>query len=142
MRYGREIRFGGCLRIRIYGYKHYIYTLYRMSSLDTGNMLSVSADISSHTATSPDKRTMLYDLYTAIRSIPDTEHVNLLRIISNHGQAPINENNNGCFINLSVLGEQCIVELAAYIQFVQVKNTAIGNMEKRMGDIETTFFAS
>jgi len=136
MRYGREIRFG------YMDIKHYIYTLYRMSSHDTGNILSVSADISSHTATSPDKRTMLYDLYTAIRSIPDTEHVNLLRIISNHGQAPINENNNGCFINLSVLGEQCIVELAAYIQFVQVKNTAIGNMEKRMGDIETTFFAS
>ena len=88
------------------------------------------------------KRTILYDLYTAIRSMPVTEHVNLLRIISNHGQSSINENNNGCFINLSVLDEPCITELVAYIKFVQVKNTAIGNMEKRMGDIETKFFPS
>ena len=103
----------------------------------------MSASMDTQTTTSSlDKRTILFDLYTAISSIPDTEHVNLLRIISNHGQSPSNENTNGCFINLSVLDEQCITELVAYIKFVQVKNTAIGNMEKRMGDIETTFFAS
>lgn len=111
-----------------------------MSSNDTGDMLSTSTD--TQTTTSPDKRTRLYDLYTAIRAIPDAEHVNLLRIVSNHDHAPINENNNGCFINLSVLDDQCIAELTAYIQFIRVKNTAIGNMEKRMGDIETNFFTA
>ena len=115
-----------------------------MASQNTDDALE-SGEMSSHTITTPksqDKHAILYELYTAIRSVPETEHVNLLRIISNHSQSPINENSNGCFVNLSVLDDTCITELVEYIKFIRVKNTAIGNIEKRMGDIETTYFTS
>ena len=110
-----------------------------MTSQGTDDMIE-TGEMSSHTLSTQEKHVILYDLYTEIQSVPDTEHVNLLRIISNYNQSPINENNNGCFVNLSVLDDQCIRDLVAYIKFIRVKNTAIGNIEKRIGDIETTYF--
>jgi hypothetical protein len=115
-----------------------------MASQNTDDMLD-SGEMSSHTLATPtsqDKHAILYELYMTLQSVPETEHVNLLRIISNHGQSPINENSNGCFVNLSVLDDTCIMELVEYVKFIRVKNTAIGNIEKRMGDIETTYFTS
>ena len=106
----------------------------------TSKMVVVPPTDGSEHSSTHDANNRLVNLYTSIKSIPDTEHVNLLRIISKYARETVNENSNGCFVNLSVLDERCITELTSYICFIHAKNAAIGNIEKRMGDIESSFF--
>jgi hypothetical protein len=82
----------------------------------------------------------LVSLYTTMKRIPDIEHVHLLRIIVRHARESVNENNNGCFVNLTILSEQCISELDSYVKFIHTKNTAVGNMERRVGEIASSYF--
>ena len=111
-------------------YKHSISSHHRMSDVQQTNDSSGSTR---HGA-------KLIPLYNAIKCIPETEHVHLLRIIVRHARESVNENNNGCFVNLTILSDQCISELDSYVKFIHTKNTAVCNMEKRLGEIASSYF--
>lgn len=90
--------------------------------------------------TSIEHNARLATLYNSIKCTPEAEHIHLLRIIVRHARESVNENSNGCFVNLTILGEQCISELDSYVRFICVKNAAVGNMEKRVGEIASSYF--
>ena len=90
--------------------------------------------------TSTESNAKLVALYNTIKGIPDIEHIHLLRIIVRHARESVNENSNGCFVNITILSEQCISELDSYVRFIHAKDTAVGNMEKRVGEIASSYF--
>ena len=66
--------------------------------------------------------------------------VEILRILTKYKDVTINENKYGIHINLSDLSNNIFDELVAYINYVQVQETELNNIEKQKQDYKNSYF--
>ena len=87
------------------------------------------------------KHDVLYKIQSFISTLSPELHIEVLRIIHANASDSINENSNGCFINISTLSPKCISEIWDYINFSKSRDDAIHRIEKKIGKLESDFFS-
>ena len=75
-----------------------------------------------------------------IENMNKFNQVEVLRLISKHNEAILNENKYGIHINLSELRPQIIEELLVYIQYVNTQEIELNNIEKQKQDYKNNYF--
>lgn len=76
-----------------------------------------------------------------IESMNKFNQIEILRILSNHKNATLNENKYGVFINLSDLDDEIIQELILFIKYVNTQEIALNQIEKQKEDYRNTYFS-
>ena len=84
----------------------------------------------------------LNTLKKVIEELPKYHHLEILKILKFHPNIPLNENNNGTFINLTELDSNIIKELEKYVQYVLQQQEQLAEVEKQKEILEKTFFTS
>ena len=84
----------------------------------------------------------LFRIQSFVNTLSTEFHIDILRIIHKYASESINENNNGCFINISVLSDECISDILKYINFSTSRDDTITRIEKKMGKLESDFFSN
>jgi hypothetical protein len=74
-----------------------------------------------------------------IEQWPKHHHIEVLKIIKN-SSSTINENKSGIYINISLLPEKTILELQAYIKYVQDQEHILTPLECQKEGFKNTFF--
>ena len=72
--------------------------------------------------------TTLVDIKKTIESLNKTRQVEILKIFLKNNVS-ISENNNGTFINLSFLSEDCLNELREYINYIKDQEASLKTIE-------------
>tara|TARA_B100001175_G_C19328148_1_gene551094 strand:- start:304 stop:618 length:315 start_codon:yes stop_codon:yes gene_type:complete len=72
--------------------------------------------------------TTLVDIKKTIESLNKTRQVEILKIFLKNNVS-ISENNNGTFINLSFLSEDCLNELREYINYIKDQEASLKTLE-------------
>ena len=67
------------------------------------------------------------------------QQLDILKILIDNS-INISENSNGCFINLTELQDSTIKKLQEYIEFINLQNIKLSDIETTKKDIETNFF--
>ena len=76
-----------------------------------------------------------------IESMNKFNQIEILRILSNHKNATLNENKYCVFINLSYLDDEIIQELILFIKYVNTQEIALNQIEKQKEDYRNTYFS-
>ena len=87
------------------------------------------------------KINMLSDIKQCIESMEKVNQIEILRIFSN-GNAALNENKNGIYINLSDLSEEMLMEIKSYIDYVKTQDNNLFTQEQAKEDFKTNFFSN
>lgn len=72
--------------------------------------------------------TTLIDIKKTIESLNKTRQVEILKIFLKNNVS-ISENNNGTFINLSFLSEDCLNELKEYLNYIKDQEASLKTLE-------------
>lgn len=72
--------------------------------------------------------TTLVDIKKTIESLNKTRQVEILKIFLNNNIS-ISENNNGTFVNLSFLSEDCLSELKEYLNYIKDQEASLKTLE-------------
>jgi len=75
-----------------------------------------------------------------IENMNKFNQIEVLRILSKHSDAILNENKYGVHINLTELPKYIIDELTTYIKYVNTQELTLGNIEKQKEAYRTTYF--
>ena len=75
-----------------------------------------------------------------IENMNKFNQVEVLRLISKHNEAILNENKYGIHINLSELPKEIINELNVYIKYVSTQEQTLNSIEKQKEDYRNTYF--
>ena len=75
-----------------------------------------------------------------IENMNKFNQVEVLRLISKHNEAILNENKYGIHINLSELPADIINELNVYIKYVSTQEQTLNSIEKQKEDYRNTYF--
>ncbi len=75
-----------------------------------------------------------------IENMNKFNQIEVLRILSKHSNAILNENKYGVHINLTELPKYIIDELTTYIKYVNTQELTLGNIEKQKEAYRNTFF--
>jgi hypothetical protein len=76
----------------------------------------------------------------SIENMSKFNQVEILRILTKYKDVTINENKYGIHINLSDLSNNIFDELVTYINYVQVQETELNNIEKQKQDYKNSYF--
>jgi len=82
----------------------------------------------------------LNSIRESIENMSKFNQVEILRILTKYKNVTINENKYGIHINLSDLSNNIFDELVAYINYVQVQETELNNIEKQKQDYKNSYF--
>lgn len=74
-----------------------------------------------------------------IESLDKLHHIEI-GIILKKNNIPLNENNNGIFINLTSIPKNTIDEITNYINFIKQQEIIVNNDEKIKQNLENTYF--
>ena len=74
-----------------------------------------------------------------IESLDKLHHIEI-GIILKKNNIPLNENNNGIFINLTSIPKNTINEINNYIDFIKQQEIIVSNDEKVKKKLENTYF--
>ena len=83
----------------------------------------------------------LLNLKNDIQELPKEHHIEIATIL-NDNNVYLNENNNGIFVNLSIIPDYMIIKLKNYIEFVKNQTKMINIQENRKQTIENKYFKS
>lgn len=72
--------------------------------------------------------TTLVDIKKTIESLNKTRQVEILKIFLKNNVS-ISENNNGTFVNLSFLTEECLTELKEYLNYIKDQEASLKTLE-------------
>ena len=72
--------------------------------------------------------TTLIEIKKTIESLNKTRQVEILKIFLKNNVS-ISENNNGTFINLSFLSEDCLNELKEYLNYIKDQEASLKTLE-------------
>ena len=70
----------------------------------------------------------LVDIKKTIESLNKTRQVEILKIFLKNNVS-ISENNNGTFVNLSFLSEDCLNELTEYLNYIKDQEASLKTLE-------------
>ena len=76
-----------------------------------------------------------------IQELSKEHHIEIATIL-NDNSVYLNENNNGIFVNLSIIPDYMIIKLKNYIEFVKNQAKMINIQENRKQSIENKYFKS
>jgi len=83
----------------------------------------------------------LLNLKNDIQELSKEHHIEIATIL-NDNNVYLNENNNGIFVNLSIIPDYMIIKLKNYIDFVKNQTKMINIQENRKQNIENKYFKS
>ena len=82
----------------------------------------------------------LQELKTRIENMTKYHQIEILRIFVKADEKNINENKNGCFINLTEVSQDSIAVITEYVKYVHEQTQELNNTETKMTEIQETFF--
>jgi hypothetical protein len=74
-----------------------------------------------------------------IESMNKFHQIEILKILSKD-LCKINENKSGCYINMSFLSNETLYKIKEYIDYTQVQEETINNMESQKEEFKNAFF--
>lgn len=80
------------------------------------------------------------ELKEKIEAMTKHHQIEILRICKSHKDSSVNENNNGSFINLSEQSEELINQIKNYVDYVNMQQEHLDEIENEKNRIQTTFF--
>ena len=75
-----------------------------------------------------------------IETMNKFHHIEILKILKTCSSIKLNENKSGIFVNLSFLPKSIIEEIKKYIDYINVQETSISQLETRCDEFKNTFF--
>lgn len=72
--------------------------------------------------------TTLVEIKKIIESLNKTRQVEILKIFLKKNVS-ISENNNGTFVNLSFLSEECLTEITEYLNYIKDQEASLKTLE-------------
>jgi hypothetical protein len=82
----------------------------------------------------------LENIKKKIESMNKLHHIEILKILKTCSNIKINENKSGIFVNLSFLPKSILDEIKKYIDYIQVQESSISQLETRCDEFKNTFF--
>jgi hypothetical protein len=82
----------------------------------------------------------LENIKKKIESMNKLHHIEILKILKTCSSIKLNENKSGIFVNLSFLPKSTLEEIKKYIDYIQVQETTISQLETRCDEFKNTFF--
>lgn len=82
----------------------------------------------------------IQDLKKSIESMSIHHQIEVLKILKNMPTAPVNENQNGTFINLSILLDKDIEILQEYVDYVKDQQQTLSDIEAKKQTIQNKYF--
>ena len=79
-------------------------------------------------------------LKESIRSMSVHHQIEVLRILHSRPNAPLNENQNGTFVNLSCLTGEDILALQEYAEYVRDQQETLATIEAKKQSIQKKYF--
>ena len=79
------------------------------------------------------------DIKKIIESMNKFHQIEILKILSKD-LCKINENKSGCYINMSFLSNETIYKIKEYIDYTNVQEETINNMETQKEEFKNAFF--
>lgn len=79
-------------------------------------------------------------LKESIESMSLHHQIEVLRILHSRPNAPINENQNGTFVNLSCLTTEDILALQEYAEYVRDQQATLATIEAKKQSIQKKYF--
>ena len=76
-----------------------------------------------------------------IENMNKFNQVEVLRLLTKHNEAILNENKYGIHINLSELPADIIHELNMYIKYVSAQEQSLNSIEQQKDDYRNTYFS-
>ena len=70
------------------------------------------------------------------------EHLEILRILSNHNDVKLNENKSGVFVNLSHVSDKVINELCEFLSYKENQEETLLEIEQQKKEYKDNFFNS
>jgi hypothetical protein len=83
---------------------------------------------------------MLSLLKTDIENMAVQHQIEVLRILRERSYIPLNENNNGTFVNLTKLSHKDVTLLRDYCDYVNQQQNTITSVEDEKKYIQDTYF--
>lgn len=83
----------------------------------------------------------LVSIRNSIEKMTKFNQIEILRILNKHTDVIVNENRYGIHVNLSDLNETVLVELTAYVQYVNTQEKTLNQDEKQKEDIKNIYFS-
>jgi len=87
----------------------------------------------------------MYDLEkmrNMIETMSKFNQVEVLRILSKHGDVILNENKYGVHVNLSDLKDDVVNELTDYVSYVNAQELALKQDEKQKEEFKNAYFSN
>lgn len=75
-----------------------------------------------------------------IEAMPQTNQIEILKIINTHKDIILNENKNGVYINLTEIDDSVINELVEYINYINSQEVHLSVIESQKEVFKNTFF--
>ena len=82
----------------------------------------------------------LRDLKEMIELMSHHHHIEVLRILHDKNNGSLNENQNGTFINLTLLKDETINALIEYADYVKDQQETLAVIEARKKQIQNKYF--
>ena len=76
----------------------------------------------------------------SIENMNKFNQIEILRILSKHQDAVLNENKYGVHVNLSELPKKVVDELNLYIHYVNTQEVTLGEVEKQKEEFKNIYF--
>ena len=84
----------------------------------------------------------LEDIKKQIEQMDKSHHIEILKILKQNNSIILNENKSGVYVNLSFLPEGSLEDIKKYIQYINIQENAINNLEIQQTNFKNTFFSS
>lgn len=82
----------------------------------------------------------LEDIKKKIESMDKFHHIEILKILKHSSSIKLNENKSGIFVNLSFLPKGILDEIKKYIDYIDVQENSISQLEIQCDEFKNTFF--
>lgn len=82
----------------------------------------------------------LVELKDRIERMNKSQHIELARILIQEYKINYDENQNGIFINMSELSPSTIENIRKFLQYIELQEENITNVEREMNGLKDTFF--
>ena len=74
-----------------------------------------------------------------IESLNKTRQIEILKIFLKHNIS-VTENNNGSFINITYLSDDCLYEVNKYLKYIEDQDITLNTIETVKEEIENNYF--
>lgn len=74
-----------------------------------------------------------------IESLNKTRQIEILKIFLKHNVS-VTENNNGSFINITYLSDNCLDEVNKYLKYIEDQDITLNTIETVKEEIENNYF--